>query len=190
MGLLVSKLMGVFSQFSQDQARILMLGLDAAGKTTILYKIKLNENVHTIPTIGFNVETVSPCKGISFTVWDVGGQDKIRSLWRYYFQNTEGLLYVVDSADRERLEESRYELSTILESDEMRGVPVVVIANKQDLPGAMRTSEIADGLHLTKMRNRKWYIHEACAVNGEGIYESLSEMASLVKEFKKSHSGY
>ena len=62
----------------------------SAGKTTILYKVKLNENVCTIPTIGFNVETVSPTKGVTFTVWDVGGQDKIRPLWRHYFQNTEG----------------------------------------------------------------------------------------------------
>ena len=63
---------------------------DFLGKTTILYKVKLNEQVSTIPTIGFNVETVSPCKGLTFTVWDVGGQEKIRQLWRHYYQNTEG----------------------------------------------------------------------------------------------------
>merc|ERR1712126_464283 len=74
--------------------RILMVGLDAAGKTTILYKLKLGEIVTTIPTIGFNVETVE-YKNISFTVWDVGGQDKIRPLWRHYFQNTDGLIFVV-----------------------------------------------------------------------------------------------
>ena len=68
-----------------------------AGKTTILYKVKLNENVSTIPTIGFNVETVSPTKGVTFTVWDIGGQDKIRPLWRYYFQNTEGMLPAIHS---------------------------------------------------------------------------------------------
>nr|KAG5708008.1 hypothetical protein BaRGS_025146 [Batillaria attramentaria] len=134
MGLLLSRLTELFADFRNDPARILMVGLDAAGKTTILYKIKLNEVVSTIPTIGFNVETVTPVKGVTFTVWDVGGQDKIRPLWRHYFQNSQGVLYVVDSADRERLVESREELHNVLSSDEMRGVPVVVLANKQDLP--------------------------------------------------------
>lgn len=85
MGVTFSK---VFAKlFSKKEMRILMVGLDAAGKTTILYKLKLGEIVTTIPTIGFNVETVE-YKNISFTVWDVGGQDKIRPLWRHYFQNT------------------------------------------------------------------------------------------------------
>lgn len=80
--------------FGKKECRILMVGLDAAGKTTILYKLKLGEIVTTIPTIGFNVETVE-YKNISFTVWDVGGQDKIRPLWRHYFQNTQGILYYI-----------------------------------------------------------------------------------------------
>lgn len=85
------------------------VGLDAAGKTTILYKLKLGEIVTTIPTIGFNVETVE-YKNICFTVWDVGGQDRIRPLWRHYFQNTQGLIFVVDSNDRERIAEAEREL--------------------------------------------------------------------------------
>ena len=107
MGLTISS---VFTRlFGKKQMRILMVGLDAAGKTTILYKLKLGEIVTTIPTIGFNVETVE-YKNISFTVWDVGGQDKIRPLWRHYFQNTQGLIFVVDSNDRERVGEARDEL--------------------------------------------------------------------------------
>ncbi|XP_071164209.1 uncharacterized protein [Mytilus edulis] len=186
MGLWLSNLYEVFSEFSgSTPARILMLGLDAAGKTTILYKIKLNENVHTIPTIGFNVETVSPVKGVSFTVWDVGGQEKIRRLWQHYYQNTEGLVYIVDSNDKERLSEAKDELDGILNSDEMRGVPVVVVANKQDLPRSMSLSEVADGLGLPKMTGRIWYIHGACATTGEGIFESMKEMANLVKNNEK-----
>merc|ERR1712203_60692 len=90
----------------KKEMRILMVGLDAAGKTTILYKLKLGEVVTTIPTIGFNVETVE-YKNISFNVWDVGGQDKIRKLWRYYYANTQGLIFVVDSNDRDRTEDAR-----------------------------------------------------------------------------------
>ena len=104
MGLTFSKLFGKL--FGKKDVRILMVGLDAAGKTTILYKLKLGEIVTTIPTIGFNVETVE-YKNISFTVWDVGGQDKIRPLWRHYYQNTQGVIFVVDSNDRDRVGEVR-----------------------------------------------------------------------------------
>lgn len=89
------------------------MGLDAAGKTTILYKLKLGEIVTTIPTIGFNVETVE-YKNISFTVWDVGGQDKIRPLWRHYYQNTQGLIFVVDSSDTKRIAEAENELANMV----------------------------------------------------------------------------
>ncbi|CAD1470968.1 unnamed protein product [Heterotrigona itama] len=113
-----------------------MVGLDAAGKTTILYKLKLGEIVTTIPTIGFNVETVE-YRNICFTVWDVGGQDKIRPLWRHYFQNTQGLIYVVDSNDRERIGEAERELANMLKEDELRDAVLLVFANKQDLPNAI-----------------------------------------------------
>merc|ERR1711930_1929 len=103
----------------KQEMRILMVGLDAAGKTTILYKLKLGEVVTTIPTIGFNVETVE-YRNISFTVWDVGGQDKIRKLWRYYYQNTQGVIFVVDSSDRHRIEDAREELMKMFNEDEMR----------------------------------------------------------------------
>merc|ERR1712228_976404 len=89
--------------FGKQEAGVLMIGLDAAGKTTILYKLKLGDVVTTIPTVGFNVETVE-YKNISFTVWDVGGQDKIRPLWRHYYQNTQAVIFVVDSSDKERID--------------------------------------------------------------------------------------
>ncbi|KAK3803446.1 hypothetical protein RRG08_027549 [Elysia crispata] len=187
MGLFVSRLFEALQGFSAgENTRVLMLGLDAAGKTTILYKVKLNENVCTIPTIGFNVETVSPVKGVTFTVWDVGGQEKIRQLWRHYYANTQGLLFIVDSSDRARLEEAKQELFGIVKSPDMDRVPVVVVANKQDLPGALTTAEVADGLGLREMRDRKWYVQGACAVNGDGVYESMQEMARLVKEVYRS----
>merc|ERR1712165_198805 len=116
--------MGTFSRLwerlvGKQEMRILMVGLDAAGKTTILYKLKLGEVVTTIPTVGFNVETME-YKNICFTVWDIGGQDKIRKLWRHYYQGTEGLIFVVDSSDRDRIEDVREELNKMLNEDEMR----------------------------------------------------------------------
>ncbi|CAL8374980.1 unnamed protein product [Arctogadus glacialis] len=151
MGLTISSLLSRF--FGKKQMRILMVGLDAAGKTTILYKLKLGEIVTTIPTIGFNVETVE-YKNICFTVWDVGGQDKIRPLWRHYFQNTQGLIFVVDSNDRERVAESNEELNKMLAEEELKDAVLLVFSNKQDLPNAMSVSELTDKLGLQNLRNR------------------------------------
>merc|ERR1712232_1037851 len=102
----------------QDR-RIVMVGLDAAGKTTVLYKLKLGEVLTTVPTIGFNVETVQ-YKNIEFQVWDIGGQEKLRNLWRYYYRNTDGIIFVVDSSDRDRIMDAREELQKMLEADELR----------------------------------------------------------------------
>merc|ERR1711865_1146300 len=129
-----------------------MVGLDAAGKTTVLYKLKLGEVLTTVPTIGFNVETVE-YKSIRFTVWDIGGQDKIRKLWRYYYQGTDGAIFIIDSSDRDRIEDAREELFRMLNNDEMRDAVLLVFANKQDLPGAMDSSEMADKLGLNDLRN-------------------------------------
>ncbi|KAJ6902706.1 hypothetical protein NC651_020248 [Populus alba x Populus x berolinensis] len=104
---------------------------------------------------GFNVETVE-YKNISFTVWDVGGQDKIRPLWRHYFQNTQGLIFVVDSNDRDRVGEAREELHRMLNEDELRDAVLLVFANKQDLPNAMNAAEITDKLGLHSLRQRHW----------------------------------
>ncbi|UJR14967.1 hypothetical protein I4U23_001946 [Adineta vaga] len=181
MGLTFSSL---FQQlFGKKQMRILMVGLDAAGKTTILYKLKLGEIVTTIPTIGFNVETVE-YKNISFTVWDVGGQDKIRPLWRHYFQNTQGLIFVVDSNDRERVGEARDELQRMLSEDELREATLLIFANKQDLPNAMNAAEITDKLGLHSLRNRNWYIQAACATSGDGLYEGLDWLSNQLKNVK------
>uniref|UniRef100_A0A8D2GSI7 ADP-ribosylation factor 1 n=1 Tax=Urocitellus parryii TaxID=9999 RepID=A0A8D2GSI7_UROPR len=128
--------------FGKKEMHILMVGLDAAGRMMILYKLKLGQ---IVTTIGFNVEY----KNISFPVWDVGGQDKIRPLRRHYFQNTLGLIFVVDSNDRERVNEACEELMRMLAEDELWDTVLLVFANKQDLPNAMNVAEITDKLGLT-----------------------------------------
>merc|ERR1712207_32780 len=165
--------------FSKQEMRILMVGLDAAGKTTILYKLKLGEVVTTIPTIGFNVETVE-YKNLSFTVWDVGGQDKIRPLWRHYYQGTNGLIYVVDSNDRDRVEDAREELTKMLNEDEMANAALLIFANKQDLPNAMAAAEVTEKLGLKSMRSRQWFIQSACATTGDGLYEGLDWLSRVL----------
>ncbi|KAJ1675538.1 ADP-ribosylation factor 2 [Spiromyces aspiralis] len=174
MGLTFSKLFA--GLFGKKEMRILMVGLDAAGKTTILYKLKLGEIVTTIPTIGFNVETVE-YRNISFTVWDVGGQDKIRPLWRHYFQNTQGIIFVVDSNDRERIPEAREELNRMLNEDELSNALLLVFANKQDLPNAMNIREITEALGLMSIP-RKWHIQNTCATTGDGLFEGLEWLSN------------
>merc|ERR1712064_26308 len=169
--------------FGMKDMRILMVGLDAAGKTTILYKLKLGEIVTTIPTIGFNVETVE-YKNISFTVWDVGGQDKIRLLWRHYYTNTQGIIFVVDSNDRDRVDDAREELHKMINDEELKDAIILVYANKQDLPGAMTTPEVTDKLALHTIRGKTWYIQAACAVRGDGLYEGLDWLSKQVTATK------
>ncbi|KAK2915468.1 uncharacterized protein [Channa argus] len=176
MGVIISQL---FSRFTaKTPVRILMVGLDAAGKTTLLYKLKLSEVVTTIPTIGFNVETVE-YKNISFTVWDVGGQTIIRPLWRHYFINTQGLIFVVDSNDPERIKEAADELHKMLEEDQLRNVALLVFANKQDLPRAMSVSDITEALGLSRI-SQPWFVQASCAVSGTGLAEGLDWLSTQI----------
>ena len=155
MGILISTLIDRF--FPASPARIIMLGLDNAGKTTVLYKLKLGEVVTTIPTIGFNVETVV-YKNLKFQVWDLGGQTSIRPYWRCYYTNTDAIIYVVDSADRDRVGISKQELVSMLEEDELKDAVLVVLANKQDIEGAMSVTEVHSALGLDKLKNRTFQI--------------------------------
>ena len=172
--------LGRFLKMKKDM-RILMVGLDAAGKTTILYKLKLGEVVTTIPTIGFNVETVE-YKNISFTVWDVGGQDKIRNLWRHYYQNTQGLIFVVDSNDKARIEDAKSELHKMLQEEELKEADLLVFANKQDLPHAMSAPDLTEQLGLQKLTGRQWYIQACCATTGDGLYEGLDWLSDIMSK--------
>ncbi|EDW26315.1 GL24385 [Drosophila persimilis] len=165
--------------FGKKQINVLMVGLDNAGKTTILYKLKLGEVITGIPTIGFNVETVE-YKNITFTVWDVGGQDRIRPLWRQYFLHmTQFIIFVVDSNDRERIEEARDELRRMMVEDELR--VLLIFANKEDLPNAMSAAEVADKLGLHSLTNRNCHVQSTCATNGDGLYEGLEWLSNQLK---------
>ncbi|XP_006270852.2 uncharacterized protein LOC102563432 [Alligator mississippiensis] len=186
MGILLSRVQEMLSNFYGMQARILLLGLDNAGKTTIIYRLKLNETVTTIPTLGFNVETVEPIRNVTFTLWDVGGQVRIRALWRHYQSNTDGLVFVVDSADPERFEEAGAELEAMLGADLMQGVPLVLLVNKQDLPGARPITEIVEALGLRNLQGHKWHVQGCCAVSGQGLPEALEKLAEMVKQKQKA----
>ena len=171
MGPMISKALDALG-FGNQERRILLVGLDAAGKTTILYKLKLGDTVTTIPTIGFNVETVQ-YKRLNFTMWDIGGQDRIRPLWRHYYTGADAVIFVVDANDRDRIEVARDELHKLMGEDELRDAVLLTFANKIDLPHSMSAAEIKEKMKLDVFRHREWYVQSACAVTGEGLYEGL-----------------
>jgi small GTP-binding protein len=169
--------------FGKKDVRILMLGLDAAGKTTILYKIKTNETIRTIPTIGFNVESME-YKGLNMVTWDIGGQTNLLKLWKHYYQGTDALIYVVDSQDTERIEMNFEVLNNMLQEPELEKACVLIYANKQDLSGAMTPSEIAEKLGMAKLKNREWMIQGCSGTRGEGLTDGLDWVAKTLLKRK------
>ncbi|NXO82826.1 ARL14 protein, partial [Sitta europaea] len=183
MGLLNAK------PFSGKPANILMLGLDSAGKSTLLYKLRYKDAFLTMPTIGFNVDMIDAGKDFTLTFWDVGGQKKMRELWSNFLEGADGLMYVVDSSDKRRLEEARRELELLLKNESMRNVPVVVLANKQDLPGALNAEEVTRRLRMKKhCSDRNWYVQPCCATTGEGLAEALQRVATFARQYKSKET--
>ncbi|KAI3976420.1 hypothetical protein MKX01_008278 [Papaver californicum] len=186
MGLTFTKL---FSRLfiAKNELRFLLLGLGAAGKTTILYKLKQGETVIDnipavgIPTVGFNKETVE-YKNINFTFLDVGGQMMNASYlnsFLSFLQSPQGLIYVVDSSNIDRVDEARDQLHWLLNiEDGWPDVVLLILANKQDIPNAMDVAEITEKLDLGPLNNRKWHIQSTCATSGEGLYEGLDWLSN------------
>lgn len=139
-----------------------MLGFENSGKTTLLYKLKLGEVVTTIPTIGFNVETVE-YKNCKMVLWDIGGQSKIRPLWRHYYTNTNALIFVIDSTAKEDFLEIKQEFSRLLSEEELKGIPFLIFANKHDLPSAVPVNLIAEAIGLNEIYDREYFIQPSCS---------------------------
>ncbi|XP_063264249.1 ADP-ribosylation factor-like protein 14 [Prinia subflava] len=172
---------------SGKRTNIVMLGLDSAGKSTLLYKFRYKDVFLTMPTIGFNVDMIEAGKDFTLTIWDVGGQKKMRELWSNFLEDTDGLLYVVDSSDKRRLDKSRREFELILKNDSIKNVPVVVLANKQDVPGALNAEEITRKFKMKKYcSDRNWYVQPCCAITGEGLPEALQRVATFARQYSKS----
>lgn len=177
-----------------SSVQVLMIGLDTAGKTTILYRLKFGQYMNAIPTVGFNCEKVDGkygrVKGVTFTIWDIGGKDNMRPLWKSYLRSADGILFVVDSCDKERMEEAKIELLKFIKSHNTQGLPCLVIANKQDLPEALEPPEIEKLLSLSDIsRCQQCELAPACAVTGEGLPEAMDTMYEMIKKWKKGKSG-
>ena len=177
--------MGNINITGKVEPRVLIAGLDSAGKTTVLIKLKrgekrAKETLSTTPTMHFNVETIK-YKSRSFQVWDVGGQDSIRPLWRHHLTGTQALIYVVDSNDRDRTTKSASELHRLMLDHAMRDTCLLVYANKSDLPHALTADEIRDALQLEQLNARAWHVQPSCAMTGEGLWQGVKWLAANVK---------
>ncbi|KAK3435261.1 hypothetical protein EUGRSUZ_D02615 [Eucalyptus grandis] len=157
----------------EKEMRILMVGLDNSGKTTIVLKINGEDTSVISPTLGFNIKTITYQK-YTLNIWDVGGQKTIRSYWRNYFEQTDGLIWVVDSSDLRRLDDCKMELDNLLKEERLSGASLLIFANKQDIKGALTPAEIAKVLNLEAMdKTRHWEIVGCSAYTGEGLLEGF-----------------
>lgn len=169
---------------------VVVIGLDLAGKTSLLYRLKLREFVKTIPTKGFNMEKIKVAIGssrsITFQIWDVGGQEKLRPLWKSYTRRMDGIVFVVDSTETERMEEAKVELHKITRTSENQGIPVLVLANKQDLPVPLSVTEIEKVLALHEMSASTLHHVQGCsAVDGQGLQPGLEKLYEMILKRKK-----
>ncbi|XP_065332757.1 E3 ubiquitin-protein ligase TRIM23-like [Cloeon dipterum] len=156
------------------EMRVVTLGLDGAGKTSILFKLKQDEFVTATPTIGFNVESLELRSDLQLTVWDVGGQPKLRPLWKHYYLNTQAVVFVVDCACRDRLPEAQSELARLLAEKELKDAALLILANKQDQEGSMSAEELCQQMVLPKLCcGRSWHCQACSAQTGAGLTEGL-----------------
>ncbi|KAF1837412.1 ADP-ribosylation factor, partial [Decorospora gaudefroyi] len=160
------------ARLKDKEMRILMLGLDNAGKTTIVKKM-MNEDVNSVsPTLGFIIKTVE-YDGYKLNIWDVGGQKTLRTYWKNYFEKTDTLIWVVDATDRERIDDCRQELAGLLLEERLSGASLLVFKNKSDVPGAMTENEVRMGLQLDAIKTHKWHILTCSAMTGMNLQEGF-----------------
>ena len=171
MGFILSKIIEFFTR-SRNNFKILLLGMQNSGKTTILYRLSLGQVVKTTPTIGSNVEELI-YENVKFQAWDLGGQESTRSVWDVYYMNTDGVIYVIDSQDENNYEESKNQFHKVIKNSTLKNSTILIYANKQDLPGAKTIEQIIKDYQLDNIRNHSWKIQPSSATRGEGLIEGL-----------------
>jgi ADP-ribosylation factor-like protein 1 len=177
MGFIFSKIFSVL--FGKKEVRLLILGLDNAGKTTVLYQMQFGESKVTVPTLGFNVETVQ-YQNLTFQMWDLGGQSELRPYWRCYFSKTNAIVFVIDSTDKDRLDTVKNELFFLIQEEDLQGVPIAILANKQDLEGALSDIQISEKIGLSEIKNNQWAIFKTVAKTGAGLENAFKWLTGIL----------
>ena len=184
MGFIFSKIIDFFSR-SRNNFKIIILGIQNAGKTTILYRLSIGQLVKTTPTIGSNVEEIS-YNNVKLQAWDLGGQESTRSIWDVYFVNTDAIIYVVDSHD-ETYDDSKTQFYKLLKNEALKNAVILIYANKQDLPGAKNVGEIIQIYELDTIKNHIWHIQPCSAQTGEGLITGMKWLSDQLV-FKSNNS--
>ncbi|XP_022077355.2 ADP-ribosylation factor-like protein 11 [Acanthochromis polyacanthus] len=161
--------------------QVILMGLDSAGKSTLLARLLTGQVMETSPTVGFNVGTLVLDKKTSLTVWDIGGQRSMRPNWRFYLDDCKALVFVVDSTDPGRIPEAQKALKKVLSDERLRGVPLMVLANKKDLPNSMTIREVSRQLDLPSYGDRLWEIQACSALQGLGLQQAFLSVHKLIK---------
>ncbi|KAJ9450335.1 ADP-ribosylation factor-like protein 1 [Diplonema papillatum] len=176
---------GLVTQWYQggEETRVLILGLDFAGKTTFLNRLKHGKVVESSPTVGFNLETLQ-YKSVTFQVWDMGGQTHLRPMWRCYYDDTQAVIWVLDAVDTTRLGVSRQELYMLLAEEELKDAVLLILANKSDLACSMSVADVVGQWDLSSIRDRTWTVRPCSALTGEGINEAMDWLVSAVEQKK------
>lgn len=172
---------GILSKKYHKAPQVVLMGLDGAGKSTLLSRLQWGRRMDTSPTVGFNVGTLDLAKGVALTVWDVGGQGEMRSNWKYYLDDCEALVFVVDGVDRARLGEAQKALRKVLKEEALKGVPLMVLVNKKDLPNSMTIREVSTQLDLPNSNDRDWQIQGCSAFTGLGLQQAFLSVAKRIK---------
>ena len=171
MGFILSKIIEFFTK-SRNNFKIIILGMQNAGKTTILYRLSLGQIVKTTPTIGSNVEELT-YNNVKFQAWDLGGQESTRSVWDVYYMNTDAVVYVIDSQDDEYFEESKAQFHKLIHNQTLKNATILIFANKQDLPGAKDVNKLVQDYEFFKIRDHVWHIQPCSALKGEGLVTGI-----------------
>ena len=181
-----NQLSAAFRFRKPKEYKVLVHGLENAGKTTVLRKMKLGEIVTTIPIIGFNVETGS-VRGYGFTAWDIGGREGKfhRLIGRHYYTGTDALIFVIDSNDIDQIDRARDEFHRILNEPLLQNVPMLVFCNKQDLPNAMLPTEVSDRLGIFQI-TRRISVVGCMATTGKGLEEGMFFLARALESVEQT----
>ena len=170
MGFIISKILDFFNR-SRNNFKIIILGIQNAGKTTILYRLSLGQLIKTTPTIGSNVEEIT-YNNVKFQAWDLGGQESARSVWDVYFLNADAIIYVIDSHD-ENYDESKNQFYKLLKNEMLKDAVILIFANKQDLSGSKNINEIINIYNLSEIKDHIWHIQPCSAQTGEGLIAGI-----------------
>ncbi|KAF8728888.1 hypothetical protein HU200_018183 [Digitaria exilis] len=180
--------------FTKDEFRVLILGVDKAGKTTLLEKLKSiylkGEGLppdRVVPTVGLNIGRIEDANA-KLVFWDLGGQVGLRTIWEKYYEEAHAIIYVIDAATASSFEDAKSALEKVIRHEHLRGAPLLIVANKQDLPGVINDEELAKFLHLKELDERPYMFQAVSAYDGRGIKSAIDWLMEQMEKCKRTET--